>query len=91
MLQVEYTTKFKRDLKLAKKRKKDMTSLRQIMQQIQHEKPLAQKLKDHSLSNNWKGYRELHVEPDWLLIYKLIPSEKVVIFVRTGTHSDLFS
>jgi mRNA interferase YafQ len=45
---------------------------------------------DHILSNNWKGHRELHIEPDWLLIYKLVPSEKLVIFVRTGTHSGLF-
>lgn len=90
MLHVEYTAKFKRDLKLAKKRKKNINSLQKIMHYIQHEKLLAPKLRDHPLSNNWQGHRELHIEPDWLLIYKLIPKEKVVIFVRTGTHSDLF-
>ena len=91
MLQVEYTTKFKRDLKLAKKRNKNLDSLHDAMKKIENEEKLNPRLKDHPLSNNWKGYRELHIEPDWLLIYKLITDEKVVIFVRTGTHSDLFS
>lgn len=91
MLQIEYTTQFKRDLKLAKKRKKNLSFLHEIMKIIVDEKPLNKKLKDHPLSNNWKGHRELHLEPDWLLIYKTITAENVVIFVRTGTHSDLFS
>ena len=90
MLQVEYTTKFKRDLKLAKRRNKDMASLQDVMKDIEHEKSLSPRYKDHPLSNNWHGHRELHIEPDWLLIYKLPPKEKIVIFVRTGTHSDLF-
>lgn len=90
MLNVEYTTQFKRDLKLAKKRKKNVDALRQIMKKIEREESLNPRFKDHPLTGNWKTHRELHVEPDWLLIYKLIPEEKVVIFVRTGTHSDLF-
>lgn len=90
MLNVEYTTQFKRDLKLASKRKKNLESLRKIMKQIEHEEVLSPRLKDHQLSSNWKGHRELHIEPDWLLIYKLAPAESKVIFVRTGTHSDLF-
>jgi len=90
MLQVEYTTKFKRDLKLAKRRNKNMASLQEVMKHIEHEKLLNPHYKDHPLSSNWHGHRELHIEPDWLLIYKLPLKEKVVIFVRTGTHSDLF-
>ncbi len=90
MLNVEYTTKIKRDLKLCKRRNKDLNILRRIMKEIEAEKTLPAKLKDHSLSGNWCGFRELHVEPDWLLIYKLIPEEKTVVFVRSGTHSDLF-
>ncbi len=90
MLQVEYTTKFKCDLKLAKRRNKNMASLQEVMKDIEHEKPLNPRYKDHPLLSNWQGHRELHVEPDWLLIYKLPPKEKAVIFVRTGTHSDLF-
>jgi mRNA interferase YafQ len=91
MLTVEYTIKFKRDLKLAQKRNKNLRVLHEIMKKIEHEEKLNPKLKDHSLSNDWQGHRELHIEPDWLLIYKIIPKEKVVIFVRTGTHSDLFN
>ncbi len=90
MLQVEYTTQFKRDLKLARKRKKNVDALQQVMKKIEHEEILNPRLRDHPLTGNWRSHRELHIEPDWLLIYKLIPEEKVVIFVRTGTHSDLF-
>jgi mRNA interferase YafQ len=90
MLKVEYTTQFKRDLKLANKRKKDMAILQQVMKKIEREEILSPRFKDHPLTGNWKSHRELHVEPNWLLIYKLIPEEKIVIFVRTGTHSDLF-
>lgn len=90
MLQVEYTAKFKKDLKLAKRRNKHLTSLQKVMKDIELEHNLNPKLKDHALGGNWSGHRELHIEPDWLLIYKLLPKEKVVIFVRTGTHSDLF-
>lgn len=90
MLNVEYTTQFKRDLKLAKKRNKNIIALQKIMKMIEREETLNPRFKDHPLTGNWKTHRELHIEPDWLLIYKLIPNEKVVIFVRTGTHSDLF-
>jgi mRNA interferase YafQ len=91
MLQVEYTARFKRDLKLAKRRNKDLSQLQEVMKLIVHERPLSQRLKDHALTGNWVGYRELHLQPDWLLIYKLLPIKRVVIFVRTGTHSDLFA
>jgi len=90
MLHVEYTTRFKRDLKLAKKRNKDIESLQSIMKKIEHEEKLDPQLKDHNLLGKWNEHRELHLEPDWLLIYKILANEKVVIFVRTGTHSDLF-
>ena len=90
MFKVEYTSQFKRDLKLANKRKKNIGTLQRIMKNIEHEETLNPKFRDHALTGNWKSHRELHIEPDWSLIYKLIPEEKVVIFVRTGTHSDLF-
>ena len=90
MLNVEYTGKFKRDLKLCKRRNKNLKSLQKVMKLIEAEKSLPAKLKDHALSGNWSGFRDLHIEPDWLLIYKLIPKKKSVIFVRSGTHADLF-
>ena len=90
MLTVEYTTQFKRDLKQAKKRNKNLDLLQEIMTLIEHEKPLPHKYKNHSLSGNWRHHKELHVEPDWLLIYKYVSARNAVTFVRTGTHSDLF-
>lgn len=91
MLKVEYTTQFKRDLKLAKRRHKNLDLLFQVMNKIENEEALDQKLRDHQLKNNWSSHRELHVEPDWLLIYRLVQNTQTVIFVRTGTHSDLFN
>lgn len=64
MLQVEYTAKFKRDLKLNKRRNKNLEALHDIMKHIEYEEPLHPKFKDHPLSGNWSGYRELHIEPD---------------------------
>lgn len=90
MLNVEYTSRFKRDLKLAKRRGNKLDLLQKIMNQIRDEITLPAKLKDHPLTGNWDGHRELHLEPDWLLIYKIIHSSKTAIFVRVGTHSDLF-
>lgn len=90
MLHVEYTSQFKRDLKLAKKRKKNLDLLYKVMRALQYQETLKPKLKDHALTGNLNGYRELHIEPDWLLIYKIISKNKTLIFVRLGTHSDLF-
>lgn len=90
MLKIEYTTQFKRDLKLSKRRNKDIYALQKIMKKIEYEEQLEPKLKDHALSGNWVGHRELHINPDWLLIYKIIPEKKLLIFVRIGSHSDLF-
>jgi mRNA interferase YafQ len=90
MLQVEYTGQFKRDLKLSKRRNKNLESLQKIMKLIENEQPLSVRLSDHVLSGNWVGHRELHINPDWLLIYKILPKQNTVVFVRTGTHTDLF-
>lgn len=90
MLHVEYSTAFKRDLKRNQKRHKNLEVLRAIMKYIEQEKKLSQQFKDHALSGDWIGYRELHIEPDWLLIYKIFPKENKVVFARTGTHADLF-
>lgn len=90
MLNIEYTNQFLKDLKLAKKRGKDLNAIEMIMKLIQERKPLTIKHRDHSLKGNWNHHRECHINPDWLLIYKLIETENVVIFVRTGSHADLF-
>lgn len=90
MLQVEYTSQFRKDLKLSKRRGKKLDLLNVIMKQIEFEEEIDKNRHDHALTGNWRLHRELHIESDWLLIYQMIPNEKIVIFVRTGTHADLF-
>lgn len=91
MLELVLSTQFKKDLKKINKQGKDRQQLNRIVQQLQVQKPLSQKHHDHELSGNWKGYRESHITPDWLLIYK-IHIEKIGLLrlMRTGSHSELF-
>lgn len=88
--QLEYGGKFLKDLKLAKRRGLNMEELRAVTDLLQEGKTLPEKYRDHSLSGNYKGYRECHINPDWLLIYKRKEAIMVVSLYRTGTHSDLF-
>jgi len=90
VLNIDYTTQFKKDLKLARRRQKSLKKIQEIMEKIAAEEPLDKKLLDHSLTGPWRGFRELHLEPDWLLIYEITADKKTVVFTRTGTHSDLF-
>lgn len=83
-----FTTQFQKDVKRVKKRGKDTAKLKQIMTQLIDEEILEAKYQDHALIGNYKGRRECHIEPDWLLIYKLDGQE--IIFERTGSHADLF-
>ena len=88
MRQVEYTGQFKRDLKKAKKRGKNMEKIKEPLRLLIEEESLPPVYRDHSLTGNWSGCRDLHIEPDWLLIYRVIGN--LVRFERTGSHSDLF-
>ena len=83
-----YSGQFKRDVKLAVKRGKEMKKLRNVIELLLSGKPLPRELGDHPLKGDWNPRRDLHLEPDWLLIYRL--DENVVHFDRTGTHADLF-
>jgi mRNA interferase YafQ len=78
----------KRDLRLAKKRGKNLAKLKIITDQLQAKKPLPEKHRNHKLSGEYKDHWECHIEPDWLLVYLLFP--QMVSLVRTGTHADLF-
>ena len=84
-----YTGQFKRDVKLAEKRGKDMGKLRDVVGLLLAGQPLARELNDHPLKGEWRPSRDLHIEPDWVLIYCV--DGEAVRFERTGTHSDLFS
>jgi mRNA interferase YafQ len=79
---------FRRDVKLAEKRGKDMAKLREIILLLVEGTPLPPRYKDHPLVGNWKDCRDCHIDPDWLLIYRV--DGNAVYLVRTGTHSDLF-
>lgn len=89
MLKSFYTTQFKRDYKLQQKRHKDLNLLDNLIRVLVKEELLPPKNKDHPLQGDYKGYRECHIEPDWLLVYKVEGDS--IYFVRTGTHSDLFN
>ncbi|MDP1989466.1 MAG: type II toxin-antitoxin system YafQ family toxin [Syntrophales bacterium] len=83
-----YTNRFEKDLKLMIKRGSDPESIKSIVRKLIDEIPLERKHRDHLLIGNFKDRRECHIEPDWLLIYRLDGS--MIIFERTGTHADLF-
>jgi len=83
-----YTGQFKRDVKLAEKRGKDMDKLRHVIGLLLSGQALPRELGDHPLKGEWKPSRDIHIEPDWVLIYCV--EDETVRFERTGTHSDLF-
>lgn len=88
MLNVRYSTRFKKDFKTCVKRGYKMSLLQQAIDTLRIPAQLPLKNKDHNLSGNYSGYRECHIEPDWLLIYKQTDDE--LRLDRTGTHADLF-
>lgn len=88
MRRPEYSGQFRRDVKRAQKRGKDMDKLKALMVLLIEDEPLPSVYLDHPLKGGWLGFRDAHVEPDWVLIYKV--SDDVVRFERTGRHQDLF-
>lgn len=84
------TSQFKKDVKLAGKRGKELARLRAVLELLIEGETLPAHLKDHPLRGNYAGSRDCHVEPDWVLIYSLTEKDTHVRFERTGTHSDLF-
>ena len=88
MIPIRYTSQFKKDIKRIKKRGNRLDKIKTVIDCLSRSETLPPKYKDHSLIGNLKETRECHIEPDWLLIYKL--EEDELILVRTGTHSDLF-
>jgi len=90
---VKWSTRFKKDYKLAMKRGYDIKLLDGVIRLIakgDQQQRLIDEYNDHELSGDWKGHRELHVQSDWLLIYYLEDDVLVLTLSRTGTHSDLF-
>lgn len=84
------TNQFKKDVKRAEKRGKDLPKLKKVLDLLIDGAPLPPPLKDHPLRGEFAGSRDCHIEPDWILIYSLTEENSHVCFERTGTHSDLF-
>lgn len=90
MFKIIIAHQFTKDLKNAKKRKVDLSELSFVVNSLAEQKTLAPKYRDHKLSGVYDGFRECHIKPDWLLIYR-VEKEKLELFLfRTGTHSELF-
>ena len=90
MYKIRPSAKFQKDLKRIQKRGYDITLLKDVLNLLVNGKMLPIKYKDHNLSGNFKGCRECHITPDWLLIYEIAENELILYLTRTGTHSDLF-
>lgn len=87
---IKWTSKFKKDLKKAKKRKLDFSKFEEIVKKLAKGEQLPEENRDHQLTGNWLNHRECHIESDWLLIYQIQNDVLVLELTRTGTHSDLF-
>ena len=87
---IVWTTRFKKDYKLAVKRHLNIELLDDIIRALARGDVLLEKNKDHELSGDWAGHRECHIQPDWLLVYRIDDDVLVLTLARIGTHSDLF-
>ncbi|MBQ2281964.1 MAG: type II toxin-antitoxin system YafQ family toxin [Kiritimatiellae bacterium] len=88
--EIKFTTRFKKDYKIAQKRNLDINLLHELILLLASGNPLPERYKDHALTGNYQGARECHIKPDWLLIYNIYEDILVLELMRTGTHSDLF-
>ena len=88
--QIILTTQFKKDYKMAIKRNLPINELDKVIELLSLDAPLPEKYLDHDLSGNWKGFRECHIQPNWLLLYKISNNKLILTLSRTGSHSDLF-
>ena len=88
MRSIRYTSQFKKDIKRVRKRGKDFDKLKAVIDVLVAGEELAARYRDHALVGNYRGARDCHIEPDWLLIYEI--DEDELILVRTGSHTDLF-
>lgn len=90
MLKIVPSNQFRKDLKLAKKRGLNIERLKTVVDTLAAEEKLGEKYRDHGLRGEYRGFRECHIDPDWLLIYRIDKDELELFLFRTGTHSDLF-
>ena len=89
-LDIIWTNQFKKDYKSAIKRHLNIDLLDDIIRKLSSGETLPEKNRDHALTGNWSGHRECHIQPDWLLVYKIERDALILKLIRTGSHSDLF-
>ncbi len=89
MLNIVLSNRFKKDLKTAAKRGYDLDLLDAVVNTLASRQPLPEKNRDHALTGDYTGFRECHISPDWLLIYRVDGDDLILFLSRTGTHSDL--
>jgi mRNA interferase YafQ len=90
MLKISFTNQYLKDLELMKRRNLPKSELDAVVKLLSEQKQLHPEHKDHALKGNFAGYRECHIRPNWLLMYKIEKQILTLVLVRTGTHSDLF-
>jgi mRNA interferase YafQ len=90
LLELKKTAQFRKDLKRIVKRKLNIDLLDEVIQMLREQKSLEPKHCDHALTGDYTGFRECHIQPDWLLIYLIDGKNLILTASRTGTHSDLF-
>ena len=90
MYRIRPTSRFQKDLKRIKKRGYDLSLLTRVLKLLAAGEPLPEKNRDHPLTGDFRGCRECHIAPDWLLIYEVEEETLILYLTRTGTHSDLF-
>jgi len=88
--EVRFTGQFKKDLKLSQKQGKDVDKLFAVVERLANGEPLDDKYRDHTLTGDYRGCRECHIEPDWLLVYEIFDDVLVLLLNRVGSHSELF-
>ncbi|MDD6461378.1 MAG: type II toxin-antitoxin system YafQ family toxin [Bifidobacteriaceae bacterium] len=88
---VRYTARFKKDLKLARRQRRDIEKLYRVIEALANGEQLAPSYRDHSLTGQYSGTRECHISPDWLLIYEILGEMLVLVLNRLGSHADLFN
>ena len=87
---VQYSTQYRRDYKIAKKQGKDISLLREVITLLANDELMPEKYYDHALQGNWKGFRECHITPEWLLVYKKTDNDELIlILTRLASHSEL--
>ena len=90
MLKISFTNQYLKDLELIKRRNLPKSELDEVVKFLSEGQPLLPKHKDHPLKGNFAGYRECHIRPNWLLIYKIDKQILTLVLTRTGSHTDLF-